>query len=647
MAKILFFAQGEHIAKHAQRMKHGMEDPGEMEVHLSTIENIGELAKKHIATDTEVVLARSTCAYVLRNANLPVSVVEIPISEEEIIRSFNKARRISPPGAPIGLLGFHKVISSMKVFSEILSIDIRLYEMFSTQQAMEQIEKARRDGVPTLITGIRCLNDIEAAGMNAVLLEASPGSIAKAYRQAREILYARTLEKKKARETHTILNSVSDGIVSFDAAGNPITVNHCAKEMLDNGGETTVLFLPAEQALVRRVIATGEEVVGHILERNTRKYAMRVVPIMMNDSPEGAIATLQEIRALQHMEATVRKGLQKGNVANYVFDHIKGGSDAIRETVETARSFAKLQSNVLLIGETGTGKELFAQSIHNASPRRDQPFVAVNCGAIPPELMVSELFGYDEGAFTGARRGGKMGLFELAHNGTIFLDEISEMDQIGQVNLLRALQERQIRRVGGNTVIPVDVRVIAASNTNLYRMVKENKFRRDLYYRLSVLVMKIPPLRERTSDIASLARHFLDQYSRQFGKKMTFSPSGFAALEAFSWDGNIRQLRNICEQIAAVAETPRIDGEYVKSQLRKNLCYEESAPSPAGLIPEPMAELPILPFADVVMIKGKPYSRAQLHDLLDRFQGRRELLAQKLGVCRTTLWKVLNKSLSE
>ncbi len=643
MSRILFFAQGEHIGKHAERLKKEIADPDEMEIQPADIGNIVELAKKHIAPDTEVVLARSTCAFFLRKANLPVSVVEIPITEAEIIKSINKARLITPPDMPIGMLGFRKIISTMKVFSEILSVNIKLYDMYSTRQAQEQIEKAKRDGVRTIITGIRSVADIEAAGLNAVLLEASAGSISRAYRQAREILYARTLEKKKARETHAILNSVSDGIVSFDAQGRPTTINQCAMTMLDRAagsadGETPPLFSPAELSLVDRVIRTGEEVIGHILERNNRKYAMRIVAIMVNDKPEGAIATLQEIRALQRMEATVRKGLQKGNVAQYVFDHIKGESETVRDAVATARSFARLQSNVLLIGETGTGKELFAQSIHNASPRREQPFVAVNCGAIPSDLIVSELFGYDDGAFTGARRGGKTGLFELAHNGTIFLDEISEMDHTGQVNLLRALQERQIRRVGGNTVIPVDVRVIAASNSNLYRMVKENKFRRDLYYRLSVLVMQIPPLRERSGDITILARHFLAQYCRQFGKDIAFAPSGHAALEAFTWDGNIRQLRNICEQIAAVADMPLIDGEYVDRQLRKNLCHENPAPARPEAATETIAHLP---YSDIVMIKGKPYSRARLNDMLNQHRGRRELLAQKLGICRTTLWKYL------
>lgn len=185
--------------------------------------------------------------------------------------------------------------------------------------------------------------------------------------------------------------------------------------------------------------------------------------------------------ALQKMEAVVRKGLyQRGNIAKYVFDDIKGSSSELLEAVEMARRFSQLQSNVLIIGDTGTGKEMFAQSIHNASHRCNKPFVAVNCGAIPANLIESELFGYDEGAFSGARKGGRPGLFELAHGGTIFLDEVSEMDQAGQVSLLRALQEQQIRRVGGHDIIPIDVRVIAACNINLYDVVRDNKFRKDL-----------------------------------------------------------------------------------------------------------------------------------------------------------------------
>ena len=207
---------------------------------------------------------------------------------------------------------------------------------------------------------------------------------------------------------------------------------------------------------------------------------------------------LTEFREIEKLEAAVKHEYRtKGYTARYTFEDIAGTSEAIRESRRLAKQFSKYDSNVLIAGETGTGKEVFAQSIHNASLRKDEPFVAVNCGAIPVNLLESELFGYVDGAFTGASRKGKKGLMEIANHGTLFLDEISEMDFNGQVQLLRVLEERVIRRVGDDKEIPIDIRVIAASNKNLLELIEQGKFREDLYYRLNVLTLYIPPLRDR------------------------------------------------------------------------------------------------------------------------------------------------------
>jgi transcriptional regulator with GAF, ATPase, and Fis domain len=214
---------------------------------------------------------------------------------------------------------------------------------------------------------------------------------------------------------------------------------------------------------------------------------------------------------------------------------------------------AQSASSVLITGETGTGKEMFAQAIHNSSPRRDFPFVAVNCGALPESLLESELFGYEEGAFTGARRGGKPGLFELAHRGTLFLDEIGEMPPSLQMRLLRVLEERQVMRLGGAGLRGIDIRVIAASNRNLERMVAEGGFREDLYYRLAVLPLPIPPLRDRIEDILPLVREF----QRLLGVAFCFEPEVESFLLQREWRGNARELRNCIEYVANLG-IPRV-----------------------------------------------------------------------------------------
>lgn len=384
----------------------------------------------------------------------------------------------------------------------------------------------------------------------------------------------------------------------------------------------------------------GEKIVGQIMEIRNKKYALTVIPIIVEKIIAGAIITLQGITELQKIETAIRKGLyQKGNVAHYSFTDIKGISAEIQETITTAKRFSKLHSNILIVGETGTGKELFAQSIHQESIRKDGPFVAVNCGAIPSNLVESELFGYVDGAFTGAKKGGKPGLFELAHGGTIFLDEISEMDLLGQVILLRALQEKQIRRVGGDSIIPVDVRVIAACNTNLHEMVQQNKFRKDLYYRLSVLVVNVPALRHRKNDISYLSNFFINYYNRQFGKNILLADDALHEFEQVNWDGNIRQLKNFCERLVALADKSIVDSIYVKKQLNNSFWIEPETVKNEDFIYQ-IKE----PAQEMFMVNNKLVSYLQLKDLMTQYKGNRKLISKKLGISRTTLWKYLKKA---
>lgn len=240
--------------------------------------------------------------------------------------------------------------------------------------------------------------------------------------------------------------------------------------------------------------------------------------------------------------------VKKLQQTRYTFDDIIGESQAINKTKSMAEFVAEGISSILIYGETGTGKELFAQSIHNASNRRNKPFVALNCGAIPASLIESNLFGYEEGAFTGAKKGGSPGVFEQANEGTIFLDEISEMEFSLQTKLLRVLQEREIVRIGGYKPLKVDVRVIASTNKDLKELIAEGKFRQDLYYRLNVVQIKIPGLRERQGDIPLLARYYVNKYNQSFGKFIeNIAREAEKVLEDYTWPGNVRELQNCIE----------------------------------------------------------------------------------------------------
>jgi transcriptional regulator with PAS, ATPase and Fis domain len=252
-----------------------------------------------------------------------------------------------------------------------------------------------------------------------------------------------------------------------------------------------------------------------------------------------------------------RKSLNNGYIATYTFEDIIGHSMAIRQVITKAKSFAQSDFSILILGESGTGKELIAQAIHNASPRRNDPFVAINCAAVPESLLESELFGYEEGAFTGARKGGKKGLFELAHRGTVFLDEIGDLPLYLQVRLLRFLQEKTVMRIGATKVNNVNVRIISATNRDLLQMIREGKFREDLYFRLNVLPIRLPPLRERKEDIIPLINHFLKKLSNDNNnrKKQFFkSPEILMALIEYDWPGNIRELENCIAYILSLGK---------------------------------------------------------------------------------------------
>lgn len=260
-----------------------------------------------------------------------------------------------------------------------------------------------------------------------------------------------------------------------------------------------------------------------------------------NQKNIGFLVMLQYFKEEEEKQHRIRTQLlNRGHTAKYTFDDILGTSDAIEKIKKIAEKMAKTKASILITGESGTGKELFAQAIHNASDRKNKPFIALNCAALPESLLESELFGYVDGAFTGAKKGGKLGFFEFAHQGTLFLDEVEGMTPMLQVKLLRVIQEQEVMRLGDNRLISIDVRIIAATNRNLEELMTKGEFREDLYYRLSTLPIELPPLRERTEDIFPL----IDKFSKENGASFILSDEVKKIFENHYWHGNIRELKN-------------------------------------------------------------------------------------------------------
>jgi len=347
----------------------------------------------------------------------------------------------------------------------------------------------------------------------------------------------------------SLLDVMDDGIVILERSGAVYACNTKAREVLDLDRE--LVGCQAAELIpgipFDRVLEDLLEVDYTLVKIKARDISIRVVPVAAGGKARGALAIINKFEEKERSQHRLRSQLLgKGHRARYTFDNILTVDPDFMEVKELARKKAKSDASVLIIGETGTGKELFAHAIHNTSRRKEWQFVTVNCAALPESLLESELFGYEEGAFTGARRGGKPGLFELAHKGTIFLDEIGEMDLNLQTRLLRVLESREVMRIGGDSMIHIDIRIIAATNKELWKLVEAGKFRRDLYYRLNVLPIQVPPLRQRRDDILFI----LDHFRRKLGVELTLAAEARELLARYPWQGNVRELKNCAEYLA-------------------------------------------------------------------------------------------------
>ena len=417
------------------------------------------------------------------------------------------------------------------------------------------MEKAIGDGAQVILGGAitaRIARDRDARRPAASRRGVDPLAL----EEAQRIVYARRLEVHRSNELKAMLEYAYEGIIAIDREGK-VTIFNPVAQSVTGIRQEEALGSPADQVIpsisFKDVLQSGSRDIGEIVDFGHSKVMVNRIPIRVGGEVVGAVATFQDITKIQSMEERIRREIySQGHVAKFGFGDIHGSSPALMEAIDVARRYARVDSTVLIHGETGVGKELFAQSIHTAGNRSSGPFVAVNCAALPEALLESELFGYVEGAFTGARRKGKPGLFELAHHGTIFLDEISEIPLSLQGRLLRVLQEREVIRLGHDRVIPVDVRVLCATNRDLHRLVEEGNFRRDLYWRLNVLSLSIPPLRERRDDIMPLMLQFLDTLSPSGHHGIVFSGDAPPFLTRYPWPGNVRELRNLCERLTVV-----------------------------------------------------------------------------------------------
>lgn len=375
-------------------------------------------------------------------------------------------------------------------------------------------------------------------------------------------LYQSIDESNKTNEYLVrVLNQVNDGIIAFDHNGRITVFNQKSEEIMKLRSSFVIgknIGHIIKDSSITDFLLNQKDISDKAFKINNSEI---VISKFFVEKLDSIVCTLKDSRQLAEIESRLRHNLiKKGHIGKYQFTDIIGTSPSIAAAIDTARKIAKADLSILIQGESGTGKELFASAIHNESKRASGPFLAVNFSALPEDLVESELFGYEEGAFTGAKKGGKKGLFEQADNGTIFLDEIGDTSLKIQARLLRVLQEKEIMRVGGAEIIPVNVRVIAATNKDLFEMCRKGCFREDLYYRLKKLCLKTPPLRERKEDIDILVKHFLTKNNHS---DLPVSEDAMSFLHSYDWPGNIRELESTIEYMVTVAEKDIISREHL------------------------------------------------------------------------------------
>ncbi len=499
----------------------------------------------------DVVVASGSNGAYLR-ARLPVPVVQVQVGGYDLMAALAAARELAPR---IAVVLHQEVSAALRRFMRGFAIDVELRTYETREDVVRCVRELAQQGVEVVVGAGMVTDHVRKAGLTAVLLY-SLDSVRAAMETAVAIVQAQQKERASRDQLDLVLRHLNDGVVAVDMQGRITTLNPAAARIIGRTGHTGQPLAELAPGLTPRpVLEQGRSELGRVEDVRGQSLVIDAVPMYEAGIQTGAVLTLHPSQPLERAVGRLRAhSHRRSRSARYTLDGLVAVSPPMRELVHRCEVLARASdASVLILGESGSGKEVVAQGIHRASRRHARPFVAINCGAFPEQLLESELFGYEEGAFTGARRQGKAGLFEAADGGTLLLDEIGEMPLPLQTRLLRALQEKEVTRVGGIDAIPIDVRIIAATHRDLAVMARLGRFRHDLFYRLHILQVRVPPLRERPQDIAALAQVLLPAALDRLGAGALAEPALRALLPllaAHDWPGNVRELENVIERMA-------------------------------------------------------------------------------------------------
>ena len=585
------------------------------------------LAMSAVEVRTSVIISRGGTYRMIKQA-AGVPVVEIRFSPFDLIESLSAAIE---KDRPLAIVSFSNIISShdKALLKRIVKTRLTIVNINEGDDVRAVVQSCAARGFSMFIGDTIVKETCDEAGLECYLHQSNDSSIMAAMDEALRIYAALKQELELARRLRTVIDFVHDGIVAVDGGGRVILCNAIARDLLGveqdkiNGDAAMTL---SDIPFVPEMLQDGQ-MVDRTFKAGSRLLSLSVIPVSLESDSFGSVIIIRDIQKIQDWEQKLRLALaEKGFVAKHSFTAIVHKSVEMRHCIAIAKKFSRYSASVLIEGESGVGKELFAQSIHNDSLRRSGPFVAVNCAVLPKSLIESELFGYVEGAFTGSRKGGKAGYFELAHKGTLFLDELSELPLDVQAQLLRVIQEKEVMRLGDTKILPVDVRLICAANKNMAEMVRRSLFRKDLLFRINTLSLYIPPLAERREDIELLADHFLKTLCKIYSKSIGgFSSGASLWLRDYPYEGNVRELRNMIERAVVVCEGKMIRLPDLQGGLRGSVPFSP----PSQEIQMESANLADAEKSHIIRVwadNGRSMTKT----------------ATALGISRSTLWRKIH-----
>lgn len=562
-------------------------------------------------------------------------MVNIQKTDMDIINALLAARKISDYVA----ITVHNTENvNITLLEDLCSVKLKEIKYASVEELQNNLRRELKSGCRVVVGGGFSSSLVgqhfESAACFAV--EPTRYSFSIALNRAKTVAQMKRQERLRYEQLLSVLKVSREGVLFIDAQKCCIYSNLMAAKLLSPTRtplapeEFPAYFAPLH---LTEALESGVPVTEELVALHGRQLIVSVIPLSVDHGKQGAVAFFRDMASLYDFAGRIRAAQkQHGFVAHTEVSGILGQDPVMLRLKELITTYAPHDASVLIHGETGTGKDLVAQAMHNASPRKNAPFLAINCAAVPESLLESELFGYEGGAFTGAKRGGKAGFFEMAHGGSLFLDEVGDLGYGAQLRLLRVLESREVIRVGGNRVIPVDIRIISASHKSLPEMVQKGLFRADLFYRLACLRLQIPPLRKRLGDVPSLLAPLLRQYGKPAG---ILSQPILDTIGTHAWPGNVRELRSVVESyIILLGRGDQPDPALFADILEE---WTDGRP-PDGVAPRPQ------PVAGTLKDRVEELRRRIVQDTIIKCSWNKQQAAKELGISYNTLWRIVSET---